>query len=266
MSDTIKTKIVGVTFKNEDGTSRQELLSELSEGDTLSLKDTFSDKYPEAIGVFNSYGEQLGNLKKDLALKLREMDGDFECFDVKVLEITGGDDRSFGCNIEITLDDFFTCHVTIMKTSGLRIKPPLLKTPNSVSPSLINALSLKEESDSISVYTENGEYLGVLPPFACEQIKKWNQSLIPQSSSLFDTRTDADGDLHLRVLLDLVPNAPVTPKKAAPVQEPEPPAAPEPPIPNAPAATTDSTPSRNGGKWILGLIIILLIVAYFFMK
>lgn len=77
MTFPLKTKIVGITFKNEDGTDRQSLVEELSVGDELSLQDMSSEKFPEAIGVFNEYGDQLGFLPADLARQFRAYDDGF---------------------------------------------------------------------------------------------------------------------------------------------------------------------------------------------
>lgn len=60
---------------------------------------------PNAISVWNEYGEQLGYINKDLASKLApQMDKGMRiaCF---VTAITGGyDGKSYGCNIKLILD------------------------------------------------------------------------------------------------------------------------------------------------------------------
>lgn len=93
----IKTKIVGVTFGD-----CQNVMAVLDKGETLYLRDMASAQFPEAIGVFTSYGEQCGSINKKLAVSIREQYGDFESLDVTVLQVTGGEDgMSYGCNIEI---------------------------------------------------------------------------------------------------------------------------------------------------------------------
>lgn len=77
MTFPIKSKIAGITFKNDDGTDRQSLVEELSVGDELSLQDMSSERYPEAIGVFNEFGDQLGFLPADLARQFRAYDDGF---------------------------------------------------------------------------------------------------------------------------------------------------------------------------------------------
>ena len=96
----IRTKVVGVTYANADGTNRQEIIQHLRTGEGLYLRDMSDARFPEAIGVFNRNGQQCGSIKKELANELRSI-GDFESFPVRVLQVTGGDGYSFGCNIEI---------------------------------------------------------------------------------------------------------------------------------------------------------------------
>lgn len=96
----IRTKIVGVTFSNADGTNRQAIIQRLRNGESLYLRDMSDARFPEAIGIFDRFGQQCGSIKKELALELRGF-GDFESFPVRVLQVTGGDGYSFGCNIEI---------------------------------------------------------------------------------------------------------------------------------------------------------------------
>lgn len=44
----ISTKVAGVTLKNSDGTNRQEILASIAQYDYLELRDSASEKYPEA--------------------------------------------------------------------------------------------------------------------------------------------------------------------------------------------------------------------------
>ena len=104
----IYTKIAGVTFKNDDGVSRQTILEDLNEGDFLDLKDDSSAKYPEAIGVYDQEGRKIGNLPKVAAESLREILGDAdklgECI-VMVISVGSEDGKPLGCQIEISHDD-----------------------------------------------------------------------------------------------------------------------------------------------------------------
>lgn len=106
-SEEYKTKIVGVTFKNEDGTSRQEVIESCSEGDALSLEHYYY-KDEDAFKVTNVYGEALGNLKKELTEKLVALYdvGTIEAADVEILNITGEDKGTLGVNIKITIEEY----------------------------------------------------------------------------------------------------------------------------------------------------------------
>jgi hypothetical protein len=109
--ESISTKIVGVTFENEDGTNRQALISKLNIPDTLTnmIYDTLYLEYCEYNGspsykVLNNSFKTLGNLKKELSATLvKKYKG---CsFQTRFLEVTGGDEgkETYGCNIEIDI-------------------------------------------------------------------------------------------------------------------------------------------------------------------
>lgn len=108
-SEEYKTKIVGVTFKNEDGTNRQEVIELCTEGDSLSLEHYYY-KGEDAFKVTNLYGEALGNLKKELTEKLVEKYdiATIEAADVEILNITGEDKGTLGVNIQIAITDSVT--------------------------------------------------------------------------------------------------------------------------------------------------------------
>jgi hypothetical protein len=112
-----KTKIVGVSFENEDGTSRQEVIELCSEGDALSLEHYYY-KDEDAFKVTNLYGEALGNLKKELTEKLVEKYdiATIEAADVEILNITGEDKGTLGVNIQITITDSVTNFSTATPT------------------------------------------------------------------------------------------------------------------------------------------------------
>lgn len=107
--DEYKTKIVGVTFKNDDGTSRQDIIESCTEGESLSLEHYYY-KDEDAFKVTNVYGEVLGNLKKELTERLIEKydAGTIEASDVEILNITGEDKGTLGVNIKITITDFLS--------------------------------------------------------------------------------------------------------------------------------------------------------------
>lgn len=96
------TKVVGVTFKNDDGSDRQTIISQCKAGQDVVFKPTPSKKYPDAIGVFTSSGKQLGNVSADLAGDLLKKYGN-NPMQVTIAGITGGGDNNYGCNLHVVI-------------------------------------------------------------------------------------------------------------------------------------------------------------------
>ncbi len=95
-------KVVGVTFNNDDGTSRQNIIKSCKVGDDIILKPVPTKEYPDAIGVFNNCGQQLGHLKAELAAEIKNKYG-YNPMSVSISNITGGGDKSYGCNLHIII-------------------------------------------------------------------------------------------------------------------------------------------------------------------
>ena len=65
MIKNVKLKVVGVTFVNEDGISRQSIIKELKSSDEVTLRREPTNKYDtNAVAVFTKYG-QVGYIGKD---------------------------------------------------------------------------------------------------------------------------------------------------------------------------------------------------------
>lgn len=96
------TKVVGVTFGNDDGTSRQEIIKSCKPGDDIILKPVPTKEYPDAIGVFNKKGQQLGHIGAELASELKEK-YPRNAMSVTINNITGGGDKNYGCNLHIVI-------------------------------------------------------------------------------------------------------------------------------------------------------------------
>lgn len=103
----IKTKIVGVTFKNNDGSSRQKALSKIKNNEQLYLKE-YTYKGEPAYYVMDRKNNCLGNLPEHIARRIKrehENNGklvfveDCYCFDRN----TSNDDQDliYGCKIII---------------------------------------------------------------------------------------------------------------------------------------------------------------------
>lgn len=97
------TKVVGVTFNNDDGSSRQEIIKNSRSGEDIILKPVPTAEYPNAVGVFNTRGQQLGHIKDDLAADLKQQFPN-NPMSVHIASLTGGEDgAAFGCNLHIVI-------------------------------------------------------------------------------------------------------------------------------------------------------------------
>lgn len=101
---TIETRVVGVSHKNDDGSSRQQIISELYEGQDASI-EYYEYKGEPAFAVLDSFGNQIGNLSRDLAADIyRKYNG---CnFIASILHITGDETTKYlGCVVSIEVYD-----------------------------------------------------------------------------------------------------------------------------------------------------------------
>ena len=95
------TKIVGVSFEG-----RQDVAQTLAEGMDLSVVRQPDNAYdPNAMAVMTADGVQVGFLRRQIAQVLAPLADAGAVFRAKVLQVTGGDDRSWGVNIEVTRGD-----------------------------------------------------------------------------------------------------------------------------------------------------------------
>lgn len=100
------TKAVGVTQCNDDGTSRQEILSRCTSGDSVNLvREPENPHDSNAIKLCLENGEQIGYIGKDLADRMAMEIDDGQLFKAEISEITGGteDKHILGCNIKISV-------------------------------------------------------------------------------------------------------------------------------------------------------------------
>lgn len=94
-------KVVGVTFANEDGTERQEILEELDDvpGYMIEVElDPYTYHGEPAVRVFAD-GQQIGNIDKDLAPYITENFQKIE--QISDFEIVGGDGLNYGARFTI---------------------------------------------------------------------------------------------------------------------------------------------------------------------
>lgn len=107
MSELLKsmtTRVVGVSFDNDDGTSRQDIISGLSVGEALLLNYHEYESEP-AYAVTDALGNCIGHVSKELASTIYQRYKDCY-FAVSVDDITGGDSGlKYGCVINIDIYD-----------------------------------------------------------------------------------------------------------------------------------------------------------------
>ncbi len=100
------TSLAGVTKKNHNGRSRQEIIAECNRGeDLLLVREPGNPKDPNAIKVCRLLGDQIGYISSEVAARMAvEMDGGKK-FSAKISEITGGvrGKPTRGVNIEISI-------------------------------------------------------------------------------------------------------------------------------------------------------------------
>ena len=103
--DEIYTKIVGVTFENEDGTHRQSNLEELDQQVypiVVHLQWEPDNPYdPHAVAVFGPSGKQLGYLHRSLAYSISQMIEARYAIHAELTHLTGSEDlgHHYGANL-----------------------------------------------------------------------------------------------------------------------------------------------------------------------
>ena len=96
----LNTTVVGVTFANKDGTSRQEIILSCTEGEELEVRHYDDAEFPSAFGVFKKNGQQLGHISRELADDLYAFYRENPMYAI-VTGITGGGKLTYGCNIRL---------------------------------------------------------------------------------------------------------------------------------------------------------------------
>lgn len=97
------TKVAGVTFKNADGTNRQDIVRALQVGSDVVFRPMGTKDHPEAIAVFTNTGKQIGFLNAKLAVEMRDKYATNPMSAV-VAGINGGEEgKNLGCNLHIVI-------------------------------------------------------------------------------------------------------------------------------------------------------------------
>ena len=95
------TKIVGVTKLNDKGIDIQTILPTITEESDMILSRDKNNPYDEnAIKVIADY-THIGYIKAELAAELAPIMDSGKTVHVELLEVTGGGDKKYGCNIRV---------------------------------------------------------------------------------------------------------------------------------------------------------------------
>ena len=97
------TKIVGVTFDNPNGTSRQNLIAELSNLPcSLSLKRQEDNPHDNnAVAGFDPNGRQLGFLSREVAIQVANLLDNGTKVQAQATQVTGGWPFNYGVNLKV---------------------------------------------------------------------------------------------------------------------------------------------------------------------
>ncbi len=98
IAETIRTKLVGVTFDNEDGENRQDILRTMTGDEDITVEKYTYNGEPAACIKWGN--KVLGNLSAELAKDLARKYPQAQ-YTAEILEISGGGGQTFGCNIEL---------------------------------------------------------------------------------------------------------------------------------------------------------------------
>lgn len=99
IAETIRTKLVGVTYDNEDGENRQDILSSMTGSEEIEVEKYIFNGEPAAYVKCGN--KVLGNLAAELA---KDLEGKYPDADIR--RNTGnfwGGVHTFGCNIELNI-------------------------------------------------------------------------------------------------------------------------------------------------------------------
>jgi len=112
----IETKVVGVTYLNDDGSQRQTIIQRCVAGEELKLvRQPQCPVDPAAIAVFRIDGEQLGYLAREFSADgtAAKMDAG-ETFHCCITSIVGGDNgKSFGVKVQVSNNDWPERHTSL---------------------------------------------------------------------------------------------------------------------------------------------------------
>ena len=103
----LRSKVVGVTKRNDDGSDRQRLIARCLSGDRLELRPEHDNPYDEyAVAVCRADGAQIGYLGSHLSEEIwKKIVRDGLDVRVKITNLTGGGRKTVGVNILILIPE-----------------------------------------------------------------------------------------------------------------------------------------------------------------
>lgn len=127
-------KVVGVTFKNEDGSSRQKYIRQLDDDDFLTF-ESFEYEGETALHVLDPRGHCIGNVPKSLVPTILDYYNKGYEFDIFVANILGKDEfgewiDGYNAGIEMGIRIYDKKDRPVYSTSPGYVP----KTPDPVSP------------------------------------------------------------------------------------------------------------------------------------
>jgi hypothetical protein len=105
MGETFYSKVAGVTFENDNGSDRQQILKKCKLGEKLLLIHSPIEGHPNAVKVCReSTNEQIGHLNAKVAEEIAPLLKRKIKVTAEISDLTGGvgDKKTIGCNIKIT--------------------------------------------------------------------------------------------------------------------------------------------------------------------
>jgi hypothetical protein len=175
---TFRVKVVGVTYRNKDGSDRQKIISNCKKGEIINLvreKNNSHDK--NAIAVVSQNGNMIGYLPSDSRLADHIDKGGHVT--AKIINIIGGptileklfkmEGKSYGCVLEITKKDF-----------DLKIVTPLIEQNREISKVIDEARS-NEEKDPSKAIIKYQEAMDLIQKLDSEGdlAKAWRSTPVP---------------------------------------------------------------------------------------
>lgn len=103
MTNSFYTKVVGVSFTNDNGTDRQKILKTCRVGQKLKLIPAPTKEHPNSVKVCLENGKQIGHLNDRLGGEISRLISSGGKAEAVITDLTGGTrgKETRGCNIQV---------------------------------------------------------------------------------------------------------------------------------------------------------------------